>query len=72
MDQFKRSGELAVESTRVLFYHPCSVFQSEVPTLASGLFLRDVRAGHLEDGLPGTFNQTVGGLKLGWGGDDIA
>ena len=38
VDQFKRSGELTVESTRDLVDYPSSVFQSEIPTLAVNLF----------------------------------
>ena len=71
MDELKGRGQLPVEADGDVVEHSGAVEDSSVPVLPRHLFLGEVGAGHLDKGPPGAFDETVGALSLGRGGNDI-
>ena len=71
MDELKGRGQIPVEADGDVVEHSGAVEDSSVPVLPRHLFLGEVGAGHLDKGPPGAFDETVGALSLGRGGNDI-
>ena len=71
MEELEGRGHINVETAGDVVEHSGYVEDGPVPVLLRCLFLSEVYAGHLDKGLPGAFDETVGALSLVGGGDDL-
>ena len=71
VDKLEVRGQIPAEAAGDMVEHSGAMEYGPVPVLPRHLFLGEVCAGHLDKSPPGAFDETVGALSLGGGGDDL-
>ena len=59
VDQFERCSKATTESSWYLIDHDGCVPDGKEPKLATNLFFCYIGTSHTNDGLPGSFNETI-------------
>ena len=71
VEELEGRGQLPVDTAGDVVENYGAIAYGPVPILLRNLFLGEAGAGHLDEGSPGVFDETLGALSLGGGDDDL-